>query len=142
MAGEPPIIDLADDLEDGEIDDDDDEEEVEKQQQQHQQPQQKQHQQQQHKLNTQSTGGSVDDIQFVGVERLSEKLPSKNDDDVVFLGLANNESSTITVSGSVTNSGGSSKSKKPRPLEGKYFITLCTFKILHRVHRNTTSSYD
>ncbi|KAM8719907.1 hypothetical protein ACLKA7_006030 [Drosophila subpalustris] len=105
VAGEAPIINLAEDLEDGEIDDDDEEEE-----------QQQQKQQQQPNKKTLATSGSVDDIQFVGIERLAEKLPSNhnNDDDVVFLGQAN-ESSTAAVA---------NKSKKPRPLEDDHAVSI------------------
>lgn len=110
VAGETPIINLADDLEDGEIDDDEEEEEQQQKQQQQQKPE--------NKLNTLTTGGSVDDIQFVGIERLSDKLPSNHDDDVVFLGLTS-ESSTAAIA---------NKSKKPRPLEGKYIYIYIKFE--------------
>ncbi|KAH8387755.1 hypothetical protein KR093_009419 [Drosophila rubida] len=101
-----PIIDLADDLEDGEIDDDDEEEESQQQPTGDQQQQQQQHTQQTqlHKLN------SNDEVQFVG----NEKLSNSHDDDVVFLGLTDNAAPPALAP----------KSKKPRPLEDDHAVSI------------------
>lgn len=106
VAGEAPIINLDEDLEDGEIDDDDEEEEEQKQQQQQQQKQQ----QQKSTANNNNTG--ADDVQFLGIERKPDKLSLPPDDDVVFLGIAGG-------AGEPATGGSGNKSKKPRPLEGK-----------------------
>lgn len=113
VAGDAPLINLAEDLEDGEIDDDD---EDEQQQQKPPLPQQQQQQQIQAQKQSKPVAfkgcGSNDEVQFVGIERLSEK----HDDDVIFLGMA-----------SETAVPNNSKSKKPRPLEGKHQWDLHIF---------------
>lgn len=121
VAGETPLINLAEDLEDGEIDDDDDEDEEQKPQQQKIQTQQ-----QQVKPAAFKACGSNDEVQFVGIERLSEK----HDDDVIFLGMDSETAAT-----------NSNKSKKPRPLEGKQqqrkllFVTpLLTAPLFRPIH--------
>lgn len=96
------VIDLAEDLEDGEIDDDDDEDEPIPMQMQQQQQQQKPAQ----KPPTKRSITADDDVQFMGVE-MKNKMP---DEDVVYMGLAND---------SLGNGNSTAKAKKPRPLEGK-----------------------
>lgn len=106
VRGEAPVINLAEDLEDGEIDEDDDEEE------------------EQQKPTASAAGNnnnnsshchnntSADDIQFLGIERKPDKsLVAAPDDEVVFLGLSGEAQPAASSSGN--------KSKKPRPLEGK-----------------------
>ncbi|XP_017054521.1 protein suppressor of sable [Drosophila ficusphila] len=89
VLADSPVIDLAEDLEDGEIDDDDEEEE----------------QQLLPKTQVQKNDSSVDDdVQFVGIE-VKNKLA---DEDVVFMGLSADAG---------THNNNSSKSKKARPLE-------------------------
>jgi len=85
-----PLIDLEEDLEDGEIDDDEEDE------------------QQSSKIQVQKkTFVGDDDVQFVGVEAKNQN----DDEDVVYVGP-----STDAVCLQNSNS---TKSKKPRPLEGE-----------------------
>lgn len=99
VAGETPIINLAEDLEDGEIDDDDEEEE-----EQQQRSTAAGNNNSSHNNNT-----SANDVQFLGIERKPDKLLAAHDDDVVFLGMSGELQPAAC-----------SKSKKPRPLEGKH----------------------
>ncbi|EDX00806.1 protein suppressor of sable [Drosophila yakuba] len=90
VLADAPIIDLAEDLEDGEIDDDEEEE---------QQPPPPKNQAQK------KPSAGDDDVQFVGVEAKNQNA----DEDVVYMGPS-------TDSGGPQNSS-CSKLKKPRPLE-------------------------
>ncbi|EDW43725.1 GM19080 [Drosophila sechellia] len=91
-----PLIDLEEDLEDGEIDDDEEDE------------------QQSSKIQAQKkTSVGDDDVQFVGVEARNQNAV---DEDVVYVGPS-------TDAGGPQNSN-SSKSKKPRPLEDDHASSI------------------
>ncbi|KAH8366641.1 hypothetical protein KR084_009519 [Drosophila pseudotakahashii] len=92
-----PVIDLVEDLEDGEIDDDDEEEE----------------QQPPPKIQVQKKVSPADEeVQFVGVE-VKNKVA---DEDVVYMGLSADPAGP--------QNSNSSKSKKPRPLEDDHASSI------------------
>ncbi|XP_017852430.1 protein suppressor of sable [Drosophila busckii] len=117
MTGDTPVIDLADDLEDGEIDDDDDDEEQKDTTQKVAQPEKQQQQQLLKPTPLTTTGNSSDEVLFVSVERLPEKLSTATDDDVVYVGMSNDMTNTA-------NAASSNKSKKPRPLEDDHAVNI------------------
>ncbi|XP_030378870.1 protein suppressor of sable [Scaptodrosophila lebanonensis] len=102
------LIDLDEDLEDGEIDDDDDDE-----------PQLVGSS----KSKTERDKHDDDDVQFVAMDTADKHNP---DDDIIFMGMVNSGGGggAAATPPENSNNSSSSKSKKPRPLEDDHAVSI------------------
>ncbi|XP_070144603.1 protein suppressor of sable isoform X2 [Drosophila kikkawai] len=118
VVADVPVIDLAEDLEDGEIDDEEDEEEAHLQAQQAMKPQQQ---------TLQLASPAEEDVQFVGVVEVKNKVAVANED-VFVVGLpppgSDSGGQQQHQHNHNSSSGGGGKSKKPRPLEDDHASSI------------------